>query len=65
MRIMADAGARPTCWREIAEADPVCAKSAHHGRVEHAVRLARRATPRDEQPLVFRSVANSIARSRG
>ncbi|UQO98903.1 pyrroloquinoline quinone biosynthesis protein PqqE [Burkholderia multivorans] len=48
-----------------AEADPVCAKSAHHGRVEHAVRLARRATPRDEQPLVFRSVANSIARSRG
>jgi pyrroloquinoline quinone biosynthesis protein E len=43
-----------------AEADPVCAKSPHHGRVEQAVQFARRPARQDERPLVFRSVANSI-----
>ncbi|HKT65162.1 MAG TPA: pyrroloquinoline quinone biosynthesis protein PqqE, partial [Burkholderia sp.] len=44
------------------EADPVCAKSAQHGRVEQAVQFARRAGRQDERPLIFRSVANSIGR---
>lgn len=43
------------------EADPVCAKSAHHGQVEQAVQFARRRAPSDEQPLVFRSKENSLA----
>jgi pyrroloquinoline quinone biosynthesis protein E len=44
-----------------AQADPVCAKSAHHGRVEQVVQFARRTERRDERPLIFRSAANSIA----
>jgi pyrroloquinoline quinone biosynthesis protein E len=43
-----------------AEADPVCSKSAHHGRVEQAVQFARREQRQDERPLVFRSTANSL-----
>lgn len=43
------------------EADPVCAKSAHHGQVEQAVQFARRRAAPDERPLVFRSRENSLA----
>lgn len=45
-----------------AQADPVCAKSPHHGRVEQAVQFARRAGRQDERPLIFRSAANSVGR---
>lgn len=39
-------------------ADPVCAKSPHHGEVEQVVEFARQATPGNgfERPLVFRSM---------
>jgi pyrroloquinoline quinone biosynthesis protein E len=39
-------------------ADPVCSKSPHHGEVQ-AVVLHARARPVQEQPIVFRSDANS------
>jgi pyrroloquinoline quinone biosynthesis protein E len=38
-------------------ADPVCAKSPHHGEVEKVVAFARQAPRGGEQPLVFRSMA--------
>jgi radical SAM protein with 4Fe4S-binding SPASM domain len=38
-------------------ADPVCAKSPHHGEVERVVAFARQAAGGDERPLVFRSMA--------
>ena len=39
-------------------ADPVCAKSPHHGEVERVVEFARQVTPGSgiERPLVFRSM---------
>jgi len=44
-----------------AAADPVCAKSAHHGQIEQAVQFARRPRNSDEKPLVFRSRENSLS----
>jgi pyrroloquinoline quinone biosynthesis protein E len=38
-------------------ADPICAKSPHHGEVEKVVAFARQAPRGGEQPLVFRSMA--------
>ncbi|WP_310629905.1 pyrroloquinoline quinone biosynthesis protein PqqE [Paraburkholderia sp.] len=58
-------GCRCQAWLlsgDAAAADPVCAKSPDHGRVEQAVHFARRADRSDEHPLVFRSRANSLAR---
>lgn len=46
---------------DAAAADPVCAKSGHHGQIVQAVTLARRPKPVDERPLVFRSTGNSLA----
>ena len=37
-------------------ADPVCAKSPHHGEVEKVVAFARQVGRGDEKPLVFRSM---------
>lgn len=37
-------------------ADPVCAKSPQHGEVEKVVAFAREARPKDERPLIFRSM---------
>ncbi|CAE6791187.1 PqqA peptide cyclase [Paraburkholderia nemoris] len=46
---------------DAAAADPVCAKSAHHGQIEQVVMLARRPAPDDQvQPLIFRSRDNSL-----
>ncbi|MCX4145178.1 MULTISPECIES: pyrroloquinoline quinone biosynthesis protein PqqE [Paraburkholderia] len=46
---------------DAAAADPVCAKSAHHGQIEQVVTLARRPAPDDQlQPLIFRSRDNSL-----
>jgi pyrroloquinoline quinone biosynthesis protein E len=46
---------------DAASADPVCAKSAHHGQIEQAVILARRpAREVEAQPLIFRSRDNSL-----
>ncbi|RZF31266.1 pyrroloquinoline quinone biosynthesis protein PqqE [Paraburkholderia sp. UYCP14C] len=43
-----------------AAADPVCAKSAHHGQVVRTVQLARHPKAMDERPLIFRSKENSL-----
>jgi PqqA peptide cyclase len=41
--------------------DPVCAKSADHGKIEQAVKFARMAASKaNEQPLIFRSRENSV-----
>lgn len=50
---------------DAAAADPVCAKSADHGKIEQAVKFARTSTSKaasetDEQPLIFRSRENSV-----
>ncbi|CAM2191820.1 PqqA peptide cyclase [Paraburkholderia kururiensis] len=48
---------------DAADADPVCSKSAHHGVVEQAVRIARQHAQAHDtavQPLVFRSRENSL-----
>ncbi|WP_407947702.1 pyrroloquinoline quinone biosynthesis protein PqqE [Paraburkholderia solitsugae] len=46
---------------DAAAADPVCAKSAHHGQIEQVVTLARRPARDDEvHPLIFRSRDNSL-----
>ncbi|QCP49863.1 pyrroloquinoline quinone biosynthesis protein PqqE [Trinickia violacea] len=50
---------------DAAAADPVCAKSADHGKIEQAVKFARAsasntANKTEEQPLIFRSRENSV-----
>jgi pyrroloquinoline quinone biosynthesis protein E len=46
---------------DAAAADPVCAKSEHHGQIEQVVTLARRPVRDSEaQPLIFRSRDNSL-----
>jgi pyrroloquinoline quinone biosynthesis protein E len=46
---------------DTAAADPVCAKSSHHGQIEQVVTLARRpACDTETRPLIFRSRDNSL-----
>jgi pyrroloquinoline quinone biosynthesis protein E len=46
---------------DAAAADPVCSKSAHHGRIEQIVTLKRQpAREAAAQPLIFRSRENSL-----
>ena len=47
---------------DAANADPVCAKSPEHGKVQQIILQAHAQQSRGEQPMLFRSDANSLRR---